>query len=508
MKKISVLFVSIFLLLIMFGFAETNKLEARSIEVVYINAEYYGGYLTNGSSIDTKKLDLYALINEDGKDSILNLSKSIGSFDFKIDEELIDIENYKFSIENEEDESQNFFIDVTYDEYSTFLSVSVCREVNTYEVTFTAGDGVGADKKITAVEGEAILLSVPDFEAPSEKVFDKWSDGTDSYYYKEDRYWVYDNKTLVALYKSDEKVDASVSLDLGEYSSSIAKSMIVEDVPAYINAPRGPVENKGYLFVYWVVNGQVYYPGNRVRIYDDTVLKAIYTVDDREDPFNFSVSYNGANLKVGDKIKLTDVTISIKDGETEFNLTSEKAKFVAISINGKYVEDLNKYEIDYSAGSIDVMCDYGFGASLFTVLLEPTIWVYLDACNDGDNVESFLINVGSDYIIPNCPFKAPEGTKFAYWEMDGEKYYPGDKVEAEEINLYFSAVYTDKNGEVVNPVEPENHNDETPKAKNHAGLYAFIIIGGVLVLGLGAFAIYWFVIKKKSFKDLAKALKK
>ena len=496
MKKISVLFLSIFLLLIMFGFAETNKLEAKKFSVVYINAEYYGGYLTNGSSIDTQKLDLYALINEDGNDSIYNLSKSIDSFDFKIDDELIDIKNYKFSIENEEDESQNFFIDVTDGEYSTFFSVSVCREVDTYEVTFTAGDGVGADKKITAVEGEAILLSVPDFEAPSEKVFDKWSDGTDSYYYKEDRYWVYGNKTLVALYKSDEKVDASVSLDLGEYSSVMAKSMIVEDVPAYINAPKGPVENEGY------------YPGNLVRIYDDTVLKAIYTVDDREDPFNFSVNYSGANLKVGDKIKLTDVTISIKDGETEFDLTSEKAKFVAISINGQYVEDLNKYEIDYSAGSIDVMCDYGFGVSSFTVLLEPAIWVYLDACNDDDNVESFLINVGSDYIIPDCSFKAPEGTKFAYWEMDGGKYYPGDKVEAEEINLYFSAVYTDKNGEVVNPVEPENQNDETPKAKNHAGLYAFIIIVGVLVLGLGAFAIYWFVIKKKSFKDLAKALRK
>ena len=31
---------------------------------------------------------------------------------------------------------------------------------------------------------------------------------------------------------------------------------------------------------------------------------------------------------------------------------------------------------------------------------------------------------------------------------------------------------------------------------------ALIIIGGVLILASGGFAVYWFVIKKKSFSDL------
>ena len=50
----------------------------------------------------------------------------------------------------------------------------------------------------------------------------------------------------------------------------------------------------------------------------------------------------------------------------------------------------------------------------------------------GDNgeMESLWTKVrkGGSMILPKCPEEAPEGMIFDYWDIDGEKYYPGDVV--------------------------------------------------------------------------------
>ena len=53
---------------------------------------------------------------------------------------------------------------------------------------------------------------------------------------------------------------------------------------------------------------------------------------------------------------------------------------------------------------------------------------------------------------------------------------------------------------------PEN--PEQPKDGLGTGAIIGIVVGGVVVLGLGGFAIFWFVIKKKSFADLIAIFKK
>ena len=49
---------------------------------------------------------------------------------------------------------------------------------------------------------------------------------------------------------------------------------------------------------------------------------------------------------------------------------------------------------------------------------------------------------------------------------------------------------------------------EQPKKGLSGGAIAGIVVGSVVVLGGGGFAIFWFVIRKKSFADLIAVFKK
>ena len=74
----------------------------------------------------------------------------------------------------------------------------------------------------------------------------------------------------------------------------------------------------------------------------------------------------------------------------------------------------------------------------------------------------------------------------------------------------FTMSVTPENPE--NPEDPEDPTDpgepEEPKQGISGGAIAGIVVGSVVVLGGGGFALFWFVIKKKSFADLIGIFKK
>ena len=94
------------------------------------------------------------------------------------------------------------------------------------------------------------------------------------------------------------------------------------------------------------------------------------------------------------------------------------------------------------------------------------------------------------YTLPECEFKAPSFYHFAGWEIEGELHQPGEKI--------------DVLGDVVLKATFEKDSSK----KNNAGLIVFIVIMSVIVLGAGGFSIYWFVIKKKTFKDFTNLFNK
>ena len=62
---------------------------------------------------------------------------------------------------------------------------------------------------------------------------------------------------------------------------------------------------------------------------------------------------------------------------------------------------------------------------------------------------------------------------------------------------------TNGGGTSEQPENPDNSNDGLS-----TGAIIGIVVGGVAVVGLGGFALVWFVIKKKSFADLVAIFKK
>lgn len=166
---------------------------------------------------------------------------------------------------------------------------------------------------------------------------------------------------------------------------------------------------------------------------------------------------------------------------------------------------------------------------------------------------------GRNYTLPSCGFTAPVGHEFSCWEINGKEYSVGDEitisgdvtlkavwVESSGTGTSSSAPTSEPSGDTSTsqPVDPsttepggdtsqptssptdptsgeggestapvtdtsETPVDPTPEEQSGGiggGAIAGIIIGSVLVLGVGGFALTWFVILKKSWADFVAIL--
>ena len=96
-----------------------------------------------------------------------------------------------------------------------------------------------------------------------------------------------------------------------------------------------------------------------------------------------------------------------------------------------------------------------------------------------------------------------EGKEFKGWKDESGKIVSTDKSYTFKVSgeKNLTAVYNDK---------PSGGGEITPPAKKDGlsgGAIAGIVIGSVLLAGIGAFAIFWFAVKKKTFADLIVAIK-
>ena len=97
-----------------------------------------------------------------------------------------------------------------------------------------------------------------------------------------------------------------------------------------------------------------------------------------------------------------------------------------------------------------------------------------------------------------------EGKVFKCWQDASGNIVSTDKSYKFTVSegKTLTAVYTDK---------PSGEGEITPPAKKDGlsgGQIAGIVIGTLLFAGIGGFAIFWFAVKKKNFKDLGEAFKR
>ena len=97
-----------------------------------------------------------------------------------------------------------------------------------------------------------------------------------------------------------------------------------------------------------------------------------------------------------------------------------------------------------------------------------------------------------------------EGKVFKCWQDASGKIVSTEKIYTFTVNgeTTLTAVYDDMpsgGGEITPPAKKDGLSD---------GAIAGIVIGTLLFAGIGGFAIFWFAIKKKNFKDLGEAFKR
>ena len=111
------------------------------------------------------------------------------------------------------------------------------------------------------------------------------------------------------------------------------------------------------------------------------------------------------------------------------------------------------------------------------------------------------IQYGGTYPLPTCEFEAPSGYEFAGWatSKDGEVITKASITIDSDVTLYAK---WEASGEGSQALQPEAKKGLAPVA------IVFIVLGSVIIVGAGAFAIYWFVIKKKTWADFVQIFKK
>ncbi len=128
------------------------------------------------------------------------------------------------------------------------------------------------------------------------------------------------------------------------------------------------------------------------------------------------------------------------------------------------------------------------------------------SANGGTGTMNPISGITGEYVLAQCTFIAPEGKEFAGWKVNGQGnlLQAGDKIDV-TANVELVAQWKDTQGGGDTPVTPE---EPTKSAGLPAGAIVGIVIGSVLVVGVGGFALVWFAIKKKTWADFLALFKK
>ena len=414
------------------------------------------------------------------------------------------------------------------DPYDTVLSVgtkiNVAVDTTLYanyesgaEITFNKNGSFSDDDVMSAYAEDNFCgyYTVPEceFEAPQGQKFVCWNDGTKNYYPGDKLYVDYSSSVeLTAIW---EELYYTVAFDnnggTGEMASTSVSGSSLYTIPeCSFTAPSSQ-----YVFAGWGYNspdGTLHDFESQIYLDEDVVLYAVWHLKEYTVTYNAGTAASTENANLYESVDAL-TNIDVKNGSIIYEAPAGK-HFKEWQVQGSEtkVQSGESYEITQDVTFVAIWVDNEINGdnaaqainteNMDEELEVVKLLVSFNANGGTGTMNAASVNKGSSYVLPANSFTAPSGKEFEGWKVngEGELLQPGASIKVSAA-VELVAQWKDQ------PTSDGSTKPQEPKGLS-GGAIAGIVIGSVAVAGLGGFAVFWFVIKKKTFTDLLAIFKK
>ena len=396
---------------------------------------------------------------------------------------------------------------------------------------YSVGNIINSD--VVAVGTQHVLMDAQGLDVPSGKKFKAWAIGGLGGEQKQpgDEITIMEETYIYAVW---EDITYTVSFNANGGSGTMLDE--TDQLGGYVLPECSFTAHTGKQFKCWAegsASGQQYDVGYE---YDVTANVTFYAVWENIPVNNFTITATaGANGTISPS---GEVTVAKGEDKT-FTITANSGYHIKdVKVNGSSVGAISTYTFNDVAANATITVE--FEVDTVPHVCNPTLVPEDEPdcttagksayyhCECGKNYEDAQGNTEIENIETWGILNALGHNLSTAWSTDGEYHWKEcTRCAGQQLE---KAAHTDSNNDgkcdtceyqiSTTPDNPDNPNN-TPDNPNNtpddpsddkdglgAGAIVGIVIGSVAVAGVGGFALFWFVIKKKSFADLIAVFKK
>lgn len=261
---------------------------------------------------------------------------------------------------------------------------------NTVSVSFDSNSGSGTMSNVSVLAGTDYTLPECTFTPPSGTAFTYWLIGN-TIFYPGETVNISGNTEIKAVWSTPVNITFAAGDGTGSMTAGEAAPNSYYTLPDCTLTPPS-----GKAFAGWDIGGTIYQPGQKIFI--TTAITATAAWDTA-----VNLSFNAGTGGTG---TMSDVSAAVGLSyllpECGFTAPSGKM-FAGWSVNG----------IIYQAGTRITIT----GAMTITATWGDTATITFNANGGTGSMSPLTVLVDSEYKLPTCSFTAPEGKKFAGWQI-------------------------------------------------------------------------------------------